>query len=103
MWDLNKIPISRVEIVVAMIMNEAIARGHKENGGGYTPSCRLMSLLMDINEEVTRGINERMNVSDQCNDCLLTTVVFEKSDGVLGEFKPNYEKGQNWNKYPGKF
>lgn len=42
-------------------------------------------------------------VSDQCNDCLLTTVVFEKSDGVLGEFKPNYEKGQNWNKYPGKF
>ena len=60
-FAINKVPISRVEIAVAMIMNEAIARGHKENGGGYTPSCRLMSLLMDINEEVTRGINERMN------------------------------------------
>ena len=62
MYDITKIPIGRIEIAVGLIMNEAIARGHAENGSFYTPSSRLMSLLMDINEEVTRGVNERMNL-----------------------------------------
>ena len=61
MYDAWKIPIGRVNIAVAMIMNEAVARGHKENGLGYTPISRFMSILMDINEEVNRGVNERMD------------------------------------------
>jgi hypothetical protein len=61
MYNLNDIPLGRVNIAVAMIMNEAVARGHKENGLGYTPMSRFMSILMDINEEVNRGVNERMD------------------------------------------
>lgn len=61
MHDLWKIPVGRVNIAVAMIMNEAVARGHKENSLGYTPVSRFMSILMDINEEVNRGVNERMD------------------------------------------
>ena len=41
-------------------------------------------------------------VSAYCGGCLNSTVLFEKTDGVLGDFKPNYEEGPNWNKYPGK-
>lgn len=61
MHDLWKLPVGRVNIAVAMIMNEAVARGHKENGLGYTPTSRFMTILMDINEEVNRGVNERMD------------------------------------------
>ena len=61
MHDIFEVPVDRVRLAVAIIMNEAIARGHKENGPAYTPGCRLLTLLMDINEEVARGINERMN------------------------------------------
>lgn len=32
-------------------------------------------------------------VSDLCADCLSSTVIFEKSDGVLGAFKPEYKEG----------
>ena len=61
MYDLSTVPIGRVNVAVAMIMNEAVARGHKENGLGYTPMNRFMSILMDINEEINCGVNERMN------------------------------------------
>lgn len=61
MYDINKIPIDRVGMAIALLMNEVVARGYAENGPFYTPSSRLMSLLMDINEEVNRGVNERMN------------------------------------------
>ena len=40
-------------------------------------------------------------VSDLCNDCLAATALFEKSNGIVGAFKPNFEKGEHWNKYPG--
>ena len=43
------------------------------------------------------------NVSDLCADCLSTTIIFEKSDGVIGNFKPEYEEGPNWNLFPGYF
>ena len=61
MYDLSTVPIGRVNVAVAMIMNEAVARAHKENSNGYTPMSRFMSILMDINEEVNRGVNERMD------------------------------------------
>lgn len=61
MHDLWKLPVGRVNIAIAMIMNEAVARAHAENGAGYTPTSRFMSILMDINEEVNRGVNERMD------------------------------------------
>ena len=61
MHDTMNIPIGRVAIATDLIMNEAIARGHAECGPHYTPSSRLLSLLLDINEEVNRGVNERMN------------------------------------------
>lgn len=41
-------------------------------------------------------------VSDLCADCLATTCLFEKTGGTIGAFKPEFEKGNNWNKYPGK-
>ena len=61
MYEINDVPIGRVNVAVAMIMNEAVARGHKEHGLGYTPMSRFVSILMDINEEVVRGVNERMD------------------------------------------
>ena len=57
----NWIPMDRVKMAVALLMQEALVRGHEENGPGYTPSCRLLTILMDLNEEVNRGINERMS------------------------------------------
>lgn len=56
----SPVPIGRINIAISMIMNEAIARAHKENGLGYTSMSRLMVIMMDINEDVTRGVNERM-------------------------------------------
>ena len=61
MFDISEVPIGRVNIAVSQIMNEAVARAHKENGNGYTSTSRFISLLMDINEEVVRGVNERMD------------------------------------------
>ena len=61
MYNINDVPIGRVNIAVSTIMNEAVARAHKENQNGYTPMSRFMSILMDINEEVNRGVNERMD------------------------------------------
>ena len=61
MYDINDVTIGRVNIIVALIMNEAVARGHKENGDGYTPVSRFLTILMDINAEVNQGVNERMN------------------------------------------
>ena len=61
MFNINDVPIGRVNIAVSTIMNEAVARAHKENRLGYTPMSRFMSILMDINEEVNRGVNERMD------------------------------------------
>lgn len=37
--------------------------------------------------------NNKVSLDTGCNDCLSDTVLFEKTEGILGEFKPNFERG----------
>jgi hypothetical protein len=59
----------------------------------------------NINEKQWTALRQRRpcweckynEVSERCNDCLSTTVVFERTDGTVGVFKPNFKRGNNWN------
>lgn len=64
--------------------------------------------MPNLNEKEWQALRQRKQcweckhnrVWDYCNDCLMDTVVFERTGGTVGKFKPGFEEGLHCMRLP---